>query len=276
MTEPTGHGDELTAEAARAAARYVSLAMALKRRVNERRTVSSHAVADAATALRKGRSAEGVPARGGQPAGAVRQDGAAALSTTPATATSAAGRYVAVVQQALDAVLATAVLADPGWPSLAGHLAEADQRGVDPARLLRAAAAQREMATARRPALLLAHRLGTLPPSDAAADADPALVARRSFPAPLSAGAPNGSGPTSSQPQPPALPAADRRKAERAPVVAGRGFPTRLVAVLRGGERRARGLGTGRQTRAAAARRSWVLLLPARPSRGSGRSSRGE
>ncbi|SHN36513.1 hypothetical protein [Actinacidiphila paucisporea] len=57
---------------------------------------------------------------------------------------------------------ATRIAADPQWAALAGALAEAAQRGHDPRQLLRQAARQRELDTARSPATVLALRIQRL------------------------------------------------------------------------------------------------------------------
>ncbi|MFD5160521.1 relaxase/mobilization nuclease domain-containing protein [Streptomyces hawaiiensis] len=51
------------------------------------------------------------------------------------------------------------VLADPAWPALATALADAEARGHPPHQLLREAAAQRELITARQPARVLVTRI---------------------------------------------------------------------------------------------------------------------
>ena len=51
------------------------------------------------------------------------------------------------------------ILADPGWPALATVLADAEAGGHKPHRLLKEAAAQRELTTARQPARVLITRI---------------------------------------------------------------------------------------------------------------------
>ncbi|MGW2421141.1 relaxase/mobilization nuclease domain-containing protein [Streptomyces sp. NPDC001709] len=51
------------------------------------------------------------------------------------------------------------ILADPAWPALATVLADAEARGHQPHQLLKEAAAQRELATARQPARVLITRI---------------------------------------------------------------------------------------------------------------------
>ncbi|WP_433857515.1 relaxase/mobilization nuclease domain-containing protein [Streptomyces kronopolitis] len=51
------------------------------------------------------------------------------------------------------------ILADTGWPALATVLADAEARGHKPRQLLKEAAAQRELATARQPARVLITRI---------------------------------------------------------------------------------------------------------------------
>ncbi|MFG2739187.1 relaxase/mobilization nuclease domain-containing protein [Streptomyces chartreusis] len=51
------------------------------------------------------------------------------------------------------------ILADPAWPALAAILADAEARGHQPHQLLKEAAAQRELATARQPARVLITRI---------------------------------------------------------------------------------------------------------------------
>ena len=51
------------------------------------------------------------------------------------------------------------ILADPGWPALATVLADAEARGHKPHQLLKEAAAQRELTTARQPARVLITRI---------------------------------------------------------------------------------------------------------------------
>ncbi|WP_225099218.1 relaxase/mobilization nuclease domain-containing protein [Streptomyces sp. CoH27] len=51
------------------------------------------------------------------------------------------------------------ILADPAWPALATVLADAEARGHQPHQLLREAAAQRELTTARQPARVLIGRI---------------------------------------------------------------------------------------------------------------------
>ncbi|MEE6271192.1 relaxase/mobilization nuclease domain-containing protein [Streptomyces diastatochromogenes] len=51
------------------------------------------------------------------------------------------------------------ILADPSWPALATVLAEAEARGHKPHQLLKEAAAQRELTTARQPARVLITRI---------------------------------------------------------------------------------------------------------------------
>lgn len=51
------------------------------------------------------------------------------------------------------------ILADPGWPALATLLADAEARGHKPHELLKEAAAQRELTTARQPARVLITRI---------------------------------------------------------------------------------------------------------------------
>ncbi|MFF7385831.1 relaxase/mobilization nuclease domain-containing protein [Streptomyces griseoluteus] len=51
------------------------------------------------------------------------------------------------------------ITADPAWPALATVLADAEARGHQPHRLLREAAAQRELTTARQPARVLITRI---------------------------------------------------------------------------------------------------------------------
>lgn len=51
------------------------------------------------------------------------------------------------------------ILTDPSWPALAALLADAEARGHQPHQLLKEAAAQRELATARQPARVLITRL---------------------------------------------------------------------------------------------------------------------
>ncbi|EST29623.1 relaxase/mobilization nuclease domain-containing protein [Streptomyces roseochromogenus] len=51
------------------------------------------------------------------------------------------------------------ILADPAWPALATVLADAEARGHPPHQLLREAAAQRELTTARQPARVLISRI---------------------------------------------------------------------------------------------------------------------
>ncbi|MFE8947427.1 relaxase/mobilization nuclease domain-containing protein [Streptomyces sp. NPDC007856] len=51
------------------------------------------------------------------------------------------------------------ILADPAWPALATVLADAEARGHQPHQLLREAAAQRELTTARHPARVLITRI---------------------------------------------------------------------------------------------------------------------
>ncbi|MEV6046465.1 relaxase/mobilization nuclease domain-containing protein [Streptomyces xanthochromogenes] len=51
------------------------------------------------------------------------------------------------------------ILADPAWPALAAVLADAEARGHKPHRLLKEAAAQRELDTARQPAHVLITRI---------------------------------------------------------------------------------------------------------------------
>lgn len=67
--------------------------------------------------------------------------------------------YEVVVRQALPDDVAAAVLQDRSWSKLAAALQNAEERGADPATLLAAVAAQREMSTANSPALVLAHRV---------------------------------------------------------------------------------------------------------------------
>jgi hypothetical protein len=54
---------------------------------------------------------------------------------------------------------AARILADPDWPALATVLADAEDRGHQPARLLKEAAEQRDLHTARRPARVLLGRI---------------------------------------------------------------------------------------------------------------------
>ncbi|MFE2426586.1 relaxase/mobilization nuclease domain-containing protein [Streptomyces sp. NPDC059373] len=54
---------------------------------------------------------------------------------------------------------AARILADPGWPALATVLADAEAGGHKPHQLLKEAAAQRELATARQPARVLITRI---------------------------------------------------------------------------------------------------------------------
>ncbi|WP_051951212.1 relaxase family protein [Actinacidiphila yeochonensis] len=66
------------------------------------------------------------------------------------------------------------IVADPQWPALAGALTEVAQRGHDPHQLLRQAARQRELDSARSPAPVLAlrvQRLGYQPVPNRRADA---------------------------------------------------------------------------------------------------------
>lgn len=79
------------------------------------------------------------------------------------TAGTLVGRYAPVVRQVLEPGLAAAVVADPAWPRLAETLHTAAQTGTDPAGLLATAAAQRELATASRPAQVLAYRIDRHP-----------------------------------------------------------------------------------------------------------------
>ena len=51
------------------------------------------------------------------------------------------------------------ILADPAWPALATVLADAEARGHQPHQLLKEAAAQRELTTARQPARVLITRI---------------------------------------------------------------------------------------------------------------------
>ncbi len=54
---------------------------------------------------------------------------------------------------------AARILSDPGWPALATVLADAEAGGHKPRQLLKEAAAQRELATARQPARVLLTRI---------------------------------------------------------------------------------------------------------------------
>lgn len=51
------------------------------------------------------------------------------------------------------------ILADPAWPALASVLGDAEARGHQPHQLLKEAAGQRELATARKPARVLITRI---------------------------------------------------------------------------------------------------------------------
>lgn len=51
------------------------------------------------------------------------------------------------------------ILADPAWPALATVLADAEARGHQPHQVLKEAAGQRELATARQPARVLITRI---------------------------------------------------------------------------------------------------------------------
>ena len=128
-------------------------------------------------------------------------DAAAASSATPETGRSVEqppqDRYAPVVREVLQAELAGQVLRDDAWPALASALAKAEQAGAQPAEVLRRAAGERELASAKSVADVLAfrveqHRVPTQaapPRTPTAAD----LVAS-SYPTPLAAARPGGSG----------------------------------------------------------------------------------
>ena len=105
-------------------------------------------------------------------------------------------RYAPLVREVLQAELAAEVLRDDAWPALAGALAKAQQAGAQPADVLRGAASERELASAKSVADVLAFRVEqhqvptqTAPPrSPTAAD----LVAS-SYPTPPAAARPGSS-----------------------------------------------------------------------------------
>jgi hypothetical protein len=83
--------------------------------------------------------------------------------------------YAPAVRAALSIELADAVLTDPAWPQLATTLHNADRLGADPATILRDAADQRDMSTAKSPARVLDHRV-THTAGDLAAVAAAAVI----------------------------------------------------------------------------------------------------
>ncbi len=128
-------------------------------------------------------------------------DDATASSVTPDAAQSAAqppqDRYAPVLREVLEAELAGQVLRDDAWPALADALAKAEQAGAQPADVLRSAAGERELASAKSVADVLAFRVeqhqvptqAEPPRTPNAAD----LVAS-SYPTPLAAARPGISG----------------------------------------------------------------------------------
>lgn len=171
--------EDVAADASRAAAAYLSVALAATQRHVQRR---------AAAALRAslpplpplptpvGPAPATAPGRAAGVARHAAQDLAArdVTARNPA-AQDLAGRYAGVARRALPEL---ALLADPGWPQLAAELHRHAAAGTDPGRLLQQTAAQRELDSARHPAQVLTRRLQ---PGNAA------QVARRSHP-PLAAG----------------------------------------------------------------------------------------
>jgi len=103
-------------------------------------------------------------------------------------------RYAPVGREALQAELADQVLRDQAWPALARSLARAEQLGSQPAELLRAAAGERELASAKSVTEVLTFRIEQRQPEPqrTAATAD---LAAASYPIPLAAAGARGDAP---------------------------------------------------------------------------------
>ena len=117
--------------------------------------------------------------------------GVDAAATTSAAAPDAGQpaeiRYAPVVREVLQAELAGQVLRDDAWPALAGALERAEQLGAQPADVLRAAAGERELASAKSVADVLTFRVQHQVPTQTAPPRTPtaADLVASSYPTPL-------------------------------------------------------------------------------------------
>lgn len=307
MSDPSGEVDELTAAVRAAALAYVNIAVALtnrarsgRSRFQSRASAASHHLPPVGPDRAPGRTGgwhlppapEPEQAQAQPPSTLAGGQGAGAgLGVGVGVGDAVAGeRYAPLLLQVVEPAVAEAVLADPGWPALAARLAAAEQEGLDPKALLGEAAAQRAMSGARRPALLLAHRLEN---ADSHRASQPAQQRRADLPSPRGDDAQQrvAAAVARTYPQPLAPPAEPRaagtgqpieassalRRPARAATVAdvlARSYPTPLSGPVAGstGRRGVRQGGTLRPTSSeiAPSRRSWVLLLPSRTARRNG------
>lgn len=124
-----------------------------------------------------------------------------ASSAAPKSVQPSEERYAPVVREVLPAELAGQVLRDDAWPTLAEALAKAEQAGAQPTDMLRGAAAERELASAKSIADVLAFRIEEHQvPAQAQAQPQPprtpttADLVASSYPTPLAAARPESSG----------------------------------------------------------------------------------
>ena len=105
-------------------------------------------------------------------------------------------RYAPVVREVLQAELAGRVLREDAWPALAASLAKAEQAGAQPADVLRSAAGERELASAKSVTGVLAFRVDQHQvPTQAGPPRTPtaADLVASSYPTPLAAARPGSS-----------------------------------------------------------------------------------